>query len=88
MTKIHTLTIRNRAVAVLIGVGVLAIGALLLMMGFALLLGLGIAGTLVGAGVAGYRRLRGTSGAHPRLDPAREVKPVIKAIVRPLDEND
>ncbi|HEY4219347.1 MAG TPA: hypothetical protein VGM67_19520 [Gemmatimonadaceae bacterium] len=110
MVKVHTLTIRNRAAAVVFGVGVLALGALLLTMGFALLLGIGIAGTLVGGGVAVYRRLRGTSGAQPRmshigfgrltdfaphaqsgelrLDPTREVKPVVKAIVRPLDEND
>jgi hypothetical protein len=108
MVKVYSLSIRNRAAATLLGVAVLALGAVFLTLGFALLLGLVIAGGVIGAGVAGYRLLRGGAGrGAPRatasvnfdqygansrldagLDPALEVKPVAKAIVRPREEND
>jgi hypothetical protein len=107
MAKVYSLTVRNRAAAALLGVGVIALGAVFLTLGFALLLGLVVAGGVLGAGVAAYRLLRGGKSS-PRhfsqidldqltrmhsasgagLDPSLEVKPTIKAIVRPLDQND
>jgi hypothetical protein len=60
---------------VIVGAGVLLVGV-----GLALLLALGTAGALIGAGVMVYRRLMGQSrvalphsGAKARLDPALEV---------------
>ena len=107
MVKIYTISVRNRAAAALLGVGVVALGAVFLTLGFALLLGLVVAGGVVGAGVAAYRLLRGGSKSHrplssialdrmsqmhstsgAGLDPSLEVKPTVKAIVRPLDESD
>lgn len=58
MTKLYSLTIRNRAAAALFGIGVVAIGAVFLTLGLALLLGMVVAAGVIGAVVAGYRRLR------------------------------
>jgi hypothetical protein len=107
MAKVYSLTVRNRAAAALLGIGVVALGLVFLTLGFALLLGLVVAGGVLGTGVAVYRRLRGAGAPRrtaspidlaglteihsPRnagLDPTLEVKPTIKAIVRPLDENE
>ena len=62
MVKMYSLSIRNRAAATLLGVGILALGAVFLTLGFALLLGLVAAGGIIGAGMAGYRLLRGGRG--------------------------
>ncbi len=59
MIKLYSLSVRNRPAAALLGVGVISVGAVLLTLGFALLLGLVVAGGIIGAGVAGYRMLRG-----------------------------
>jgi len=107
MVKVYSLTVRNRAAAAVLGVGVVALGVVFLTLGFALLLGLVVAGGVVGAGLAAYRLLRGgragrqplsridldrLAGLHSEpaagLDPSLEVKPAVKAIVRPLDESD
>ena len=104
MAKMYSLTIRNRAAAALFGVAVIGVGAVFLTLGFALLLGLVVAGAVLGAGLAGVRLLRGGRGATARmnldelrtsqsprisgLDPQLEVKPIAPAIVRPRDEND
>ena len=71
MAKIYSLSLRNRAAATLFGVGIVALGAVFLTLGFALLLGLVAAGGIIGAGMAGYRLLRGSRGeprATARID--------------------
>ena len=103
MAKIHSLTIRNRAAGVVLAVAILGLGAVLLTVGLALLLGLVIAGGVLGAGVAIYRRLHGgrgpwtvqlggrRAGASPPesgLDPAQEIESPRAAIVRPRDPTD
>ena len=96
----YSLTIRNRAAATLFAVGIIGLGAVFLTLGFALLLALVVAGSVLGAGVAVYRLIRGGSRALPSgkgigqfdrtegLDPALEIQPVRPAIVRPRDESD
>jgi hypothetical protein len=103
MMRVYSLSVRNRAAATVVGVAALGLGAVFLTLGFALLLGLVAAGVVVGAGVAGYRMLRGSRGLPKRsfdqyhsldgerdaaLDPSLEVKPPVRAIVRPLDDRD
>jgi hypothetical protein len=63
MIKVYSLSVRNRPAAALLGVCVIALGAVFLTLGFALLLGLVVAGGIIGAGVAGYRFLRGGARA-------------------------
>ena len=67
MVKVYSLTVRNRAAAAVLGVGVVALGVVFLTLGFALLLGLIVAGGVVGAGVAAYRLLRGGKAARQPL---------------------
>lgn len=104
MAKIHSLTIRNRAAGAALAVALLGLGAVFLTVGLALLLGLVVAGGVLGAGVAIYRRLHGgrggpwtvrlggrRAGASPGesgLDPALEIEPPRAAIVRPRDKTD
>lgn len=103
MAKIYSLTIRNRAAGALLGVAILGLGAVFLTVGLALLLGLVVAGGVLGAGVAIYRRLHGGRGplqvrldglragsarSESGLDPSLEIKPPRAAIVRPRDETD
>lgn len=81
--KVVRLTIRNRAVALLAAILILALGATFLTVGIALLAGLVLAGTVVGAGAIIYRRLVGRPNPHSgqrlsgsgRLDPRLEVQP-------------
>jgi hypothetical protein len=96
----YSLTIRNRASAILFAVLILGIGAVFLTVGFALLLALVVTAGVLGTGVAVYRMLRGGRGAarhelfgrshqtDPGLDPTLEVQPVRAAIVRPRDDSD
>ncbi len=87
----YSLTVRNRASAVLLAIVVLSLGAVFLTVGLALLLALAAAGGVIALGVAVYRRLRGylpasrrqVHGARtsvnpaldPDLDPELEVQP-------------
>ena len=89
MAKVYTVTVRNRAAGIALGVVILGLGAVLLTVGFALLAGLMIAGGVLGTGYAIYRRLRGTRQTLPPtrghgLDPQLEVKPTRASVVRPL----
>ena len=99
----YSLTIRNRAAGVVFAVAVLALGAVFLTVGFALLLALVVAGGVLGTGIAVYRRLRGGRGApsmtineihsgswrpDSQLDPMLEIKPAKPAAIRPRNEND
>jgi hypothetical protein len=94
MAKVYTVTVRNRAAGIALGVVILGVGAVLLTVGFALLAGLMIAGGVLGTGYAIYRRVRGTHQTLPPsrargsdLDPQLEVKPTRAAVVRPLPRN-
>ena len=80
--KVYSLTARNRFTASLLALAVLGAGAALLVVGFALLAGLAVAGTVIGSGVVLYHRLRGTRPTLGRatwgempLDPSLEVFP-------------
>ena len=50
MSRAYTLTIRNRAGALVIGVAVVGLGVLFLTVGIAILAGLAVAGGLIGTG--------------------------------------
>lgn len=82
--KVYSLTVRNRFTATLLALAVLGAGAALLVVGFALLAGLAVAGGVLGTGVMIYNRLRGTRPTLPGavggrrempLDPSLEVFP-------------
>ena len=82
--KVYSLTVRNRFTATLLALAVLGAGAALLLVGFALLAGLAVAGGVLGTGVMIYHRLRGTRPTLPGamgdrrempLDPSLEVFP-------------
>jgi hypothetical protein len=89
MPKVYSLTIRNRAAAAILAIGVLGAGVVLVTVGLALLAVLVAGGLVLGTGYAVYLRLRhgrrlggqqrfGQSGD---LDPALEVRPSTPAIV-------
>jgi len=88
---VYSVTIRNRAVAALVGLVVLGAGAALLVVGLALLAGVAIAGGLLGTGILAYRKLRGqpTFPAEQyraeTLDPSLEVFPDHQPLARPSD---
>ena len=90
---VYSLTIRNRAVAALVGLLVLGAGAALLVVGIALLAGVAIAGGLLGTGILAYRTLRGqpTLPAEryraERLDPSLEVFPAQPPLAHPSDSS-
>jgi len=95
MAKVYSLTIRNRAVAFVIVIAVLGLGAVFLTIGLAVLAGLAVAGGLIGTGFAIARRLR-RGGRAARysvpsqrvgLDPALEVQPKHLGIVGPADND-
>ena len=103
MAKMYALTVRNRVAGAVLAVAILGLGAVLLTVGFALLLALVVAGAVLGTGVAIYRRLRGGRGPvrmnldelisrsstpGSGLDPTLEVKAIQPAIVRPRDSKD
>lgn len=82
--KVYALTVRNRFIAMLAILGLIGLGAAVVFVGFTLFLGLAAAGTLVGAGMSIYHRLRGRpveSLPRPgRLDPRLEVFPEHRAL--------
>ena len=88
---VYSFTIRNRAVAALVGLLVLGAGAALLVVGIALLAGLAVAGGLLGTGILAYRKLRGhpslpdERGRVDVLDPSLEVFPDGARLARPVD---
>jgi hypothetical protein len=104
MTKVVSLTIRNRAAAILFIAALLALGAVFLTVGLALLAGLALAGGVVGIGMAAYRMLTGghrrvgergfgslsqrTEARLSGLDPSLEVSPTRPAVIRPADRVD
>ena len=77
----YSLTIRNRVVALVVALLVLGLGAALVVLGFALLASLAVAGGVLATGVAIYRRLAGRGpqplegGRARQLDPSLEVFP-------------
>jgi hypothetical protein len=80
---VHSITIRNRAAALVVTLAVLGAGAALLVVGLALLAALAVGGGVLGAGVLAFRALRGERRASAPigraramgLDPALEVFP-------------
>jgi hypothetical protein len=89
--KVVHLTIKNRAVALLLTILIIALGVTFLTVGVALLAGLAITGAVVGTGAAIYRRLQGKSDLHSgerlsrdaSLDPSLEVRPERPATIAP-----
>jgi len=89
MTRIYSVTIKNRAMGLALAVGLVGLGALVLFVGFALLATFVAAGAVLGTGVAAYRWLRG--GTKPELaphrditlDPALEVHAPVRNLARP-----
>jgi hypothetical protein len=78
--RVYALTVRNRFLATLAILALIGLGAAVVAVGFTLLLGLAAAGTLVGAGMSIYNRIRGRSvESLPRpvagLDPRLQVFP-------------
>ena len=79
--SVHRVSVRGRAAAIAMGIAALVVGGVLLVLGVTLLLGLLVAGVVLGAGVLAYRRLTGRRltprDTNPRrdLDPALEVFP-------------
>lgn len=79
---VYTFSTKNRVVATLAALVVLGAGAALLLVGFALLAGVAVAGGVLGAGVLAVRALRGErrdplhAPYHGRaMDPSLEVFP-------------
>jgi hypothetical protein len=85
--RVYALTVRNRFVATLAILGLIGLGAAVVAVGFTLFLGLAAAGTLVGAGMSIYNRMRGRSvNSLPRvreLDPTLEVFPERRTLAAP-----
>lgn len=80
--QVYTFSTKNRVVATLAALVVLGAGAALLLVGFALLAGVAIAGGVLGAGVIAVRALRGErrdplhAPSHgSTMDPSLEVFP-------------
>ena len=94
MTRIYSVTIKNRAMGLALAVGLVGLGALVLFLGFALLATLVAAGAVLGTGVAVYRWLRGgakrelTPHREMALDPALEVHPPVRHLVPPVVSDD
>ena len=94
MTRIYSVTIKNRAIGLALAVGLVGLGALVLFLGFALLATLVAAGAVLGTGVAAYRWLRGgskrelTPHRDMALDPALEVHPPVRHLVPPVVSDD
>jgi hypothetical protein len=94
--KAYSLTVRHRVGALLVALAVLGAGAALVIVGFALLAGLAVAGAMVGSGIALYARLRGREQvllreappATTTLDPALEVFPTRPVILGPPTTSD
>lgn len=86
--KVYSLQVKNRFTAALLAIAVLGAGAALLVVGFALLAGLAVAGGVIGTGMMLYHRLRGTRPTLPNsmgwrevpLDPSLEVFPDARSV--------
>jgi hypothetical protein len=65
---VYSLTLRNRVALAVFTIGVLALGAVFLTVGLALLLALVAGGAVLGAGVAVVRLLRGGQRRTPRTE--------------------
>jgi hypothetical protein len=96
MSKMYSLTFRNRTVAMLFLLLALGLGVIFVTVGFALLAALAVGGTVIGTGVAMYHRLRRGShvetdqrlSARQGLDPSLEISPERPAIVRSREDSD
>ena len=93
--QVYTFSTKNRVVATLAALVVLGAGAALLLVGFALLAGVAVAGGLLGAGVLAVRALRGertgsfrSPSAGSALDPSLEVFPEQPRIDHPQPNDD
>jgi hypothetical protein len=91
MSKMYSITIKNRAVGLAVAVGLLGVGALVVFVGFALLATFVAAGAVLGGGVAAYHWLRrGGKRELPSrrdmdLDPALEVHPPVRNLAPPAE---
>jgi len=92
---VYTFSTKNRVVATLAALVVLGAGAALLLVGFALLAGVAVAGGVLGAGVLAVRALRGErrDPLHPpyhgrAMDPSLEVFPDQPRIGHPEPNDD
>ncbi len=85
-----SITVRNRWLALLVGLLVLGAGAALLVVGLALLAAVALAGGALGMAILAYRKLRGIPAhslrtpSHSGLDPSLEVFPEHEVL--PTDE--
>jgi len=93
--QVYTFSTKNRVVAILAALVVLGAGAALLLVGFALLAGVAIAGGVLGAGVLAVRALRGDRRDPLRapshgsaMDPSLEVFPDQPRIGHPEPNDD
>jgi hypothetical protein len=93
--QVYTFSTKNRVVATLAALVVLGAGAALLLVGFALLAGVAIAGGVLGAGMLAVRALRGERKAplygpsgRSALDPSLEVFPDQPRIAQPEPNDD
>src|SRR5438105_33231 len=95
MTKVYSVTIRNRVAATALAVSIVGLGVVFLTVGFVLLAALAAAGIVIGGGLAIYNRLRGrepvllrSTAAHEPgheqgLDPSLEIQPAAPPLIRP-----
>lgn len=92
MSRIYSLTPKNRITAVALAVGVVGVGVVIVFVGFALLAALTVTGAVLGTGIGAYRWLRGGRALRqPRaddLDPALEVRPPVRVVPAPIDRAD
>ena len=79
IVRLYGLSVRGKAGALALGLAALAVGGVFLALGLALLLGLGLVGTALGAGVLLYRKLTGR-------DPIGLLAPRRSAALDPRDE--
>ena len=93
--QVYTFSTKNRVVAILAALVVLGAGAALLLVGFALLAGVAIAGGVLGAGMLAVRALRGERRAPldapfhgSAMDPSLEVFPDQPRIGHPEPNDD
>lgn len=92
MSRIYSLTPKNRITAVALAVGVVGVGVVIVFVGFALLAAMTVTGAVLGTGIGAYRWLRGSRTLRePRtddLDPALEIRPPVRAVSAPVDRAD
>ena len=92
MSRIYSLTPKNRITAVALAVGVVGVGVVIVFVGFALLAALTVTGAVLGTGIGAYRWLRGSRTLRQPptddLDPALEVRPPVRVVTAPVDRAD